>query len=448
MAAFTVDFQLCFIAILLWLFSCFCLSAFFFKKRKEPELQDCNLPPSPPSVPVIAHLHLLLSVPIHKSFQKLSSKYGPLLYLRAFTSPIVLVSSGSMAYEKLLVTNLLGSHSLERTRLIRGEELRTFRAMLFDKATKNEAVDVGKEMINLTNNTICRMIMGRKCSEETRRLFLIASTVGRLLKKLGISLFEKEIMEVSQKYDELLEKIIKEREDNPNKKEDSYLIDVLLEVCADDNAESKVSRNQIKALFCGNELFLGGTETSGQTTSWIMAELINHPEMLKRLREEIESVVGKMKLIQETDLSNLLYLQAVVKEGLRLHPHSPIVGFTSMIINTYAVMRDPDSWEEPDEFQPERFMVPPSKGNKEMREQLDLNYIPFGSGRRGCPGSNLGSIFVGLAIGTMIQCFDWSIDGEKVNMEEAGDVNLSMAHPLKCTLVARDPLASFMSADP
>lgn len=72
MAAFTVDFQLCFIAILVWLFSCFCLSAFFFKKRKEPELQDCNLPPSPPSVPVIGHLHLLLSVPVHKSFQKLS----------------------------------------------------------------------------------------------------------------------------------------------------------------------------------------------------------------------------------------------------------------------------------------------------------------------------------------------------------------------------------------
>ncbi|KAF2556740.1 hypothetical protein F2Q68_00015930 [Brassica cretica] len=438
MAAFTVDFQLCFIAILLWLFSCFCLSAFFFKKRKEPELQDCNLPPSPPSVPVIAHLHLLLSVPIHKSFQKLSSKYDPLLYLRAFTSPIVLVSSGSMAYEKLLVTNLLGSHSLERTRLIRGEELRTFRAMLFDKATKNEAVDVGNVQRRLGDLLTKSLSLVRK--------FLIASTVGRLLKKLGISLFEKEIMEVSQKYDELLEKIIKEREDNPNKKEDSYLIDVLLEVCADDNAESKVSRNQIKALFCGNvlktslhELFLGGTETSGQTTSWIMAELINHPEMLKRLREEIESVVGKIKLIQETDLSNLPYLQAVVKEELRLHPHSPIV--VRNVTEGY-------SWEEPDEFQPERFMVPPSKGNKEMREQLDLNYIPFGSGRRGCPGSNLGSIFVGLAIGTMIQCFDWSIDGEKVNMEEAGDVNLSMAHPLKCTLVARDPLASFMSADP
>ncbi|CAN7097637.1 unnamed protein product [Brassica rapa subsp. narinosa] len=516
MAAITVDFQLCFIFTFLWLLTRFCLSAFFFKKQK-----DYDLPPSPPSLPVIGHLHHLLSVPTHKSFHKVSSKYGPLLHLRAFNIPIVLVSSGSMAHEvlstnglnfvtrdrevpimeksllfgsfgfvsapygdywkfmkKLLVTKLLGSHSLERTRLIRGEELKTFRAMLFDKAAKSEAVDVGEEMMKLTNNTICRMIMGRKCSEENGeaeqirslvteslglvRKFLIASTVGRLLKKVGISLFEKEIMEVSERYDELLEKIIKEHEDNPNQKEDRDMVDVLLEVCADDNAEFKISRNQIKALFV--ELLLGGTDTSAQTTQWIMAELINHPEILKTLREEIESVVGKTRLVQETDLSNLPYLQAVVKEGLRLHPHSPILvrnategckigefyipQNTTMIINSYAVMRDPDSWEEPDEFQPERFMVSPSKGKEEMREQLALNYIPFGSGRRGCPGTNLGYIFIGVAVGTMVQCFDWSVNGNKVNMEETGDMTLRMAHPLKCTLVARvDPLASFEPVD-
>ncbi|CAL9218409.1 unnamed protein product [Arabidopsis halleri] len=522
MAAITVDFQICFIFILLWLFSLFCLYGFFFKKPKEPRLQGCGLPPSPPSLPVIGHLHLLLSVPCHKSFQKLSSKYGPLLHLRAFNIPIVLVSSGSMAYEifrthdlnfatrdravpimeksilfgsfgfvsapygdywrfvkKLLVTKLLGTRSLERTRVIRGKELMSFRAMLFDKAAKNETVDVGKEMMKLTNNSICRMIMGRRCSEEngeaeqvrglvTKSLslvkkFLIASTVGRAFKKLGISLFEKEIMEVSQRYDELLEKIIKEHEENPNKKEDRDMMDVLLEVSADDNAEFKISRNQIKALFV--ELFLGGTDTSAQTTQWIMAELINHPDILKRLREEIEYVVGETRLIQETDLPNLPYLQAVVKEGLRLHPHSPILvrnategckigGYyiaqkTTMIINAYAVLRDPDAWEYPDEFQPERFMTSPSKGKEDERAQLALNFIPFGSGRRGCPGENLGYIFIGVAIGTMVQCFDWRIDGDKVNMEETGELALSMAHPLKCTPVTRiNPLASFESADP
>lgn len=516
MAAITVDFQLCFIFILLGIFSLFCLSAFFFKKPKDPQLQGCGLPPSPPSLPVIGHLHLLLSVPCHKSFQKLSSKYGPLLHLRAFNIPIVIVSSGSMANEvlrtqdlnfatrqrevsimeksllfgsfgfvsapygdywrfmkKLLVTNLFGSHSLEQTRLIREKELKTFRTMLFDKAAKKGTVDVGKEMMKLTNNSICRMIMGRRCSEENSeaekvedlviksfslvKKVLIANTVGRLLKKFGISLFEKEIMEVSQRYDELLEKIIKEHEEDPNKKEDRDMMDVLLEVCADDKAEVKITRNQIKALIV--ELFLGGTDTSAQTIQWIMAELINHPEILKILREEIESVVGTTRFIQETDLSNLPYLQAVMKEGQRLHPHSPMLvrnatkgckigGYyipqnTTMLINTYAMMIDPDSWENPDKFQPERFMVSPSKGKDDEREQLALNFIPFGSGRRACPGEKLGYLFTGVAIGTMVQCFDWIIDGDKVNVEEAGEMTLTMAHPLKCIPVARINPASF-----
>ncbi|EFH67839.1 CYP705A25 [Arabidopsis lyrata subsp. lyrata] len=504
MAAITVDFQLCFIFILLGLFSLF----------------YCGLPLSPPSLPVIGHLHFLLSVPCYKSFQKLSSKYGPLLHLRAFNSPIVLVSSGFMANEvlktqdlnfatrqrevpimersllfgsfsfvsapygdywrfmkKLLVEKLLGSHSLEQTRLIRAKELKTFRAMLFDKAAEKETVDVGKEMMKLTNNSICRMIMGRKCSEEngeaeqvrglvTKSLslakkFLIASIVGRFFKLVGISLFEKEIMEVSQMYDELLEKIMKEHEENPDKKENIDMMDVLLEVCADDNAEFQISRNQIKALFV--ELFIAGTDTSAQTTQWIMAELINHPEILKRLRKEIESVVGETRFIQETDLPSLPYLQAVMKEGLRLHPHTPILarnategckigGYyigqnTTMIINAYAVLRDPDSWEYPGEFQPERFMTSPSKGKEDERAQLALNYIPFGSGRRGCLGKNLGYIFIGVAIGTMVQCFDWKINGDKVYMEETGEMALHMAHPLKCTLVTRINAASFESAD-
>ena len=190
-----------------------------------------------------------------------------------------------------------------------------------------------------------------------------------------------------------------------------------------------------------------------------MAELINHPEILKILREEIESVVGTTRFIQETDLSNLPYLQAVMKEGQRLHPHSPMLvrnatkgckigGYyipqnTTMLINTYAMMIDPDSWENPDKFQPERFMVSPSKGKDDEREQLALNFIPFGSGRRACPGEKLGYLFTGVAIGTMVQCFDWIIDGDKVNVEEAGEMTLTMAHPLKCIPVARINPASF-----
>ena len=190
-----------------------------------------------------------------------------------------------------------------------------------------------------------------------------------------------------------------------------------------------------------------------------MAELINHPEILEKLRKEIESVVGVRRLIQETDLPNLPYLQAVMKEGLRLHPHTPILvrnategckigGYyigqnTTMMVNAYAVLRDPDSWEYPEEFQPERFMTSPLKGKEDEKAQLALNFIPFGSGRRGCLGKNLGYIFMGVAIGTMVQGFDWRINGDKVNMEETGEMTLTMAHPLKCIPVARINPASF-----
>ncbi|CAH8340831.1 unnamed protein product [Eruca vesicaria subsp. sativa] len=165
-----------------------------------------------------------------------------------------------------------------------------------------------------------------------------------------------------------------------------------------------------------------------------MAKIIKNPNVLERLREEIGLVVGLTRLIQETDLPNLPYLQAVVKEALRLHPPSPlyirkfqerceIKGFyiqekTKLVINAYAVMRDPDSWEDPKEFKSERFLASlRSSKEEEIKGEL-LKYIPFGSGRRGCSGENLATIFVGSAIGTMVQGFDWGTNGGEVKMDE------------------------------
>ncbi|CAH8261142.1 unnamed protein product [Arabidopsis lyrata] len=496
-----VDSQNCFIFILLCLFSLLCYYLFF----KKPKY-GFNLPPSPPSLPIIGHFHLILSVLIHKSFQKLSFKYGPLLYLRIFNVPIVLVSSSSIAYEifkthdvnisfrgippihesllfgsstflmapygdywkfmrKLIVTNLLGSQALERSRVIRKNELERFYARLLDKAMKNESVEIGKESMKFSNNCIWKMSMGRSCWEveegeaervrglvtESFALFkkiFLATLLRKPLEKLGISLFKNEILSASRRFDEMLERILREHgEEKPNEHQGGDMMDVLLAAFRDENAEYKITRNHIKSFFM--ELFIAGTDSSGQSTQWTMAEIINNPICLKRLREEIESVVGKTRLIQETDLPNLPYLQAVVKEGLRLHPPAPLFartsrewceirGFyipenTTLVVNAYAIMRDPDSWEDPNEFKPERFLASFESGQEDA-----LKYIPFGSGRRGCPGVNLSYIFGGTAVGMMVQCFDWKIKGEKVDMEEAiGGLNLTMAHPLKCIPVAR-----------
>ncbi|XP_010434998.1 PREDICTED: cytochrome P450 705A5-like [Camelina sativa] len=516
-AIITLDLQTIFIFIFLCLFSLLCYSLFFIKPKNSRDGR--SLPPSPPSLPIIGHLHLILMSSLtHKSFQRLSSKYGPLLHLHIFHIPIVLASSASVAYDifrdqdvnvsfrssppieeslllgsysfisapygdywkfmrKLMVTKILGPQALERSRRFREDELDRFYKVLVDKAVKKETVEIGEEAAKFNNNTICKMIMGRSCSEEngeaervrglvtesmalTKKIFL-ATVFEKPLRKLGISLFKKEIMSVSHKFDELLEKILVEHEEKleEHHHQGTDMMDVLLEAYRDEDTEYKITRNHIKSLFV--DLFIAGTDTSSTTTQWIMAEIINHPKIFERLREEIDSVVGKTRLVQETDLPNLPYLQAIIKEGLRLHPPGPLVprtlqerceikGFhipekTIIIVNSYAIMRDPDFWEDPEEFKPERFLGLSRSGQEDEKRDKFLKYIPFASGRRGCPGTNLAYVSVGTAIGVMVQCFDWKIEGEEVNMNEAaGTMVLTMAKPLKCTPVPRtlNPLPS------
>ncbi|KAG2314282.1 hypothetical protein Bca52824_017404 [Brassica carinata] len=501
-----VDFQNCFIFILFSFFSLLCYSVFFWKTKLE-----ADLPPSPPSLPVIGHLHLLLSEISHKAFQKISTKYGPLLYLRIFSFPIVLASSPSVAYElfrthdvnvssrvppitidslifgssgfasapfgeyakfmkKLLATRLFRTQAIKNLRGVRAEELERFYLDLCDKAVKKESIEIGEETMKFTNNMICRMCMGRSCSvenggiERVRELIIksfalsqklfFANTCLTWLEKLGISLFKKDIMDVSNGFDELLERILVEHEEKPEEDKDMDMMDLLLEASREENAEYKVTRKQIKSLFV--EIFMAGIDTAAQATQWTMAEIINNPNILERLRGEIDLVVGKSRLIQETDIPNLPYLQAVVKEGLRLHPPGPFLvrrfqesckikefyvpGQTTLLVNVYAIMRDPDLWEDPDEFKPERFLTSSrsSEQEEEIKEQA-FKYIPFGAGRRGCPAGNLGSIFVGMAVGMMVQCFDWRINEHgEVSMEEViAGISLTMARPLKCTPVSR-----------
>nr|VDC91764.1 unnamed protein product [Brassica oleracea] len=170
----------------------------------------------------------------------------------------------------------------------------------------------------------------------------------------------------SQNYQWLLHLSLLLYFDSKNKNISMNLMDVLLEAKGDEKSEYKITRDHIKSLFV--ELFLGGTDTSKQTIQWTMAEIINNPSTMERMREEIDSVVGKSRLIHETDLPNLPYLQAVVKEGLRLYPPIPVFGrrlqegcvmggFYVFVVNGYAVMRDSDYWEYPDDFKPDRFLA-------------------------------------------------------------------------------------------
>lgn len=304
MAAMMIfDFQNYFILILLCLFSLLCYTL-FFRKQKESRL-GFDLPPSPPSLPIIGHLHIILSLLIHKSLQKLASKYGPLLHLRIFSFPIVLVSSASVADEifkahdvnvssrslptsegslyfgsfgfvtaphgdywkfmkKLITIKLLGLQALERSRGIRADEVELFYSNLLDKAMKKERVNLGEEAMKLTNNSMCKMLMGNTCKEDaetvrglvaktdsmTKKLFL-ASILRRPLEKLGISLSKKELMGVSSRFDEVLERYLVEHE-KKQEEQGVDVMDMLIEAYRDENAEYKITRNHIKSLLVVN----------------------------------------------------------------------------------------------------------------------------------------------------------------------------------------------------
>ncbi|KFK32669.1 hypothetical protein AALP_AA6G273400 [Arabis alpina] len=429
MAAIVIfDFQNCLILTLLCLFSSLFIFAFVFYFKKQNN--GIDLPPIPPSLPIIGHLHLLLTAPLglaplHKCFHKISSKYGPFLHLRIFHVPVVLISSASVAYKiftdhdinisfrgavaideshvfgsysffrapygdfwklmkKLMVTHMTGPQAVEKSRDTRTTELQGFYRNLLDKATKNKSVDIGEEVKRVVINILGKSMAvtfseGEEVMEFVNELtalspmFFVAQIFHKPLEKLGISLLKYNIMEVSDRFDGLWEGIIVKHEEK---------VDSLLAVYPDESAKSEVTRNHIKSL--GAELFFAAGDTSSQTARWAMAEILNNPKIFERLREEIDSV-------------------------------------------------------------PERFL-----GQDEETREKALKFLAFGAGRRACAGSNLGYILAQTIVGVMVQCFDWEIEGgEKVKTEEASGLRffMAMAHPLKCTLLPRDINLNIREAD-
>lgn len=184
-----------------------------------------------------------------------------------------------------------------------------------------------------------------------------------------------------------------------------------------------------------------GTDTSSATMEWALSLLLNNPHSLLKAQAEIDAHVGPNRLIQESDLPNLPFLHSVLKETLRIYPVAPLLvphessedcvvgGFdvprgTMLLINNWAIQNDAGSWPDPAEFRPERFQA-----TGEVEE--GCRWLPFGAGRRGCPGEGLAMRMVGLTLGCLIQCFEWRRVGkEMVDMSEGGGLTMPRAKPL------------------
>lgn len=196
-------------------------------------------------------------------------------------------------------------------------------------------------------------------------------------------------------------------------------------------------------------IIIAGTETSSVTMECAMSLLLTHSHVLRKLREEIDANVGHTHLITDSDLANLPYLQCVFNETLRLHPPAPLLlphysteqctigGYTVpkgtiLLANAWAVQRDPNNlWDDPLEFKPDRFM-----GTNFDKE--GYKFLPFGVGRRACPGAALATRMVLLALGAFVQCFEWEKVAEQKIIE--GDYK-----PLKAMCKPRDEVAHLLA---
>ncbi|KAG0447237.1 hypothetical protein HPP92_028463 [Vanilla planifolia] len=206
-----------------------------------------------------------------------------------------------------------------------------------------------------------------------------------------------------------------------------------------------ISKAAIKGFIA--DLFVAGTDTSAIVIEWAMTEMLRKPSILQRAQEEMERVVGRHRLLEESDIPNLPYLQAISKEALRLHPSTPlsiphfasepceaggyrIPGNSWLFVNIWAIGRNPDVWANPLEFDPERFL----SGEMARVEPtgIDFEFIPFGAGRRVCAGKQMGMVMVQFILGSLVHSFDWSlpVGAVEIDMEEGTGLTLPKAVPL------------------
>ncbi|XP_071696338.1 flavonoid 3'-monooxygenase-like [Rutidosis leptorrhynchoides] len=464
-----------------------------------------RLPPGPTPWPLIGNLPHLGPVP-HHSLAALAKKYGPLMHLRLGFVDVVVAASASVAAQflkthdanfasrppnsggkhiaynyqdlvfapygprwrmlrKICSVHLFSTKALDDYRHVRQEEVAILTRVLVSAG--KSPVNLGQLLNVCTINALARVMIGRRVFEPDGdkkanefkdmvvELMVLAGEFNLgdfipALDWLDLQGIVKKMKKLHVRFDSFLSKILEEhKKGNYNGSGHSDLLSTLISLKDDVNeVGGKLSDVEIKALLLN--LFTAGTDTSSSTVEWAIAELIRHPQLMKQAREEIDTIVGKDRLVTELDLNRLTFLQAIVKETFRLHPSTPLSipriaaescevdGYyipkgSTLLVNVWAIARDPKMWTDPLKFNPTRFLAEGEKANADVKGN-DFEVIPFGAGRRICVGMSLGLRMVQLLVGTLIQTFDWELanglEPEKLNMEEAYGLTLQRVAPL------------------
>jgi cytochrome P450 len=207
------------------------------------------------------------------------------------------------------------------------------------------------------------------------------------------------------------------------------------------------------------DLIAGGTESSAVTVEWALSELLKKPEVFAKATEELDRVVGRSRWVTEKDIPSLPYVDAIVKETMRLHPVAPMLvprlsredtsidGYdipagTRVLVSVWSIGRDPELWDAPEEFMPERFL-----SSRLDVKGHDYELLPFGSGRRMCPGYSLGLKVIQVSLANLLHGFEWKLpDGVELNMEEIFGLSTPRKFPLEAVVEPKLPAHLYAEA--
>ncbi|KAF7045720.1 hypothetical protein CFC21_054800 [Triticum aestivum] len=470
-----------------------------------------RIPPGPTPLPLVGNLLCLRRGNLHHTLARLARAHGPVMTLRLGLTTAVVVSSRDAAREAFTrhdrrlaaravpdaarglgfadrsmlwlpssdplwksLRGIAAAHAFSPRALAaaRGVRERKVRDMVsYFRGRAGREVDVGQAMyagvLNLVSSALCSVDVvdmgaaesGQGVRELVEELVAVIakpniSDLVPFLRRLDLQGWRRWSAMRIGKIFLILDGIIDCRMANTSTEEKlshGDFLDSLLELFS----TGKIARDGLTAILF--DLFTAGSDTMALTVEWAMAELLRNPGVMAKVRAEIDDAVGGKESIDETDAAGLPYLQAVLKEAMRLHPVGPILlphraveegveigGYavpegSTVIFNAWAIMRDPAVWESPDEFVPERFL-----GMADADQAVDFRgkafeFIPFGSGRRLCPGLPMAERVLPFILASLLHAFEWrlpdGVSAEELDVSERFTTANVMAVPLKAVPV-------------
>ncbi|KAK8957421.1 Flavonoid 3',5'-hydroxylase [Platanthera zijinensis] len=475
-----------------------------------------RLPPGPPNFPILGALPLIGPMP-HSGLARLAARHGPIMFLKMGLRPVVVASSSAAArsflktldaqfsdrpagvmskqvsyngqdmvfadygpgwrlLRKISSIHLLGGKAMARWGDVRRDEVRHMLQFLRKQGEFGIPVTISDLLVRSMANVIGEIVMSKrvfdeegkeaKAFKEMIKGLLVgqgSSNIGDLIPAIGwLDLLgvRKKMMGLHRQFDEMISRLLSEHAATAGRRrERPDLLDLIAAgKVAGENGADELSEVNIKGFIA--DLFVAGTDTSAIVIEWAMTEMLRNPQILRRAQEEADRVVGRHRLLEESDIPNLPYLQAVCKEALRKHPPTPlsiphytsepcevdgyeIPGKTWLLVNIWAIGRDPVVWTDPLRFDPKRFL----KGKMEKIDPMG-NYfelIPFGAGRRICAGKQAGMLMVQFFLGALLHSFDWSLPEGVVELDmgEGPGLVLPKAVPLLALVRPRLPASVY-----